>query len=203
MTWRVLAALAAGSGLACAHTQPPPPDASEGVESRWESTVDFAALRARYGERSDFDEVCSFDRPLRSVIREIEERDWPTALQLSESWLASCPVDMDAHYLAAVALTELGRSHEARAHIAWYKGLVESVLATGDGHSPETAWVVISPQEEYSILQALQVKLVQQRLLDGHIDAMTVEADAGTRTLYFNPEPHFRRLLLENPSGSE
>ena len=165
----------------------PTPTSTVAVERRWETSVDFAELRARYRERTDYAALCSRGRPLRETLDEIAERDWPTALALSESWLASCPVDMDAHYLAAVALTELGREEEAQAHVDWYRGLVESVLATGDGHTPETAWVVISAQEEYSILQALHVELLEHHVVEGNIDAMTVEVEGETRTFYFEP----------------
>ena len=168
----------------------PTPTSTVAVEKRWETSVDFAELRARYRERTDYAALCSRGRPLRETLDEIAERDWPTALALSESWLASCPVDMDAHYLAAVALTELGREEEAQAHVDWYRGLVESVLATGDGHTPETAWVVISAQEKYSILQALHVDLLEQHTLDGRIDAMTVEVEGKTRTFYFRAGAH-------------
>jgi hypothetical protein len=141
------------------------------------------------------------DRPLRETLDEIAERDWPTALALSESWLASCPVDMDAHYLAAVALTELGREEEAQAHVTWYRGLVESVLATGDGHTPRTAWAVISVQEEYSILQALHVDLLEHRVVEGGIDAMTVEVEGTTQTLYFDPGNHVSRVPERAPEA--
>ena len=174
-----------GVALACSTRGPAPPPAGE----RWTEPVDFGELRASYAARPDFVEVCSRGRPLRETLDEIAEKDWPDALELSERWLASCPVDMDAHYLAAVALTELGREDEARAHVDWYRGLVESVLATGDGHTPATAWVVISAQEEYSILQALHVELIERRSLEGAVDALTVEVEGRTRVLYFRPGP--------------
>lgn len=174
----------AAIGCASART---PTTAPQLDPSRWKTQVDFTELRATYGEREDFDAVCRRNRPLREMLEEVEERDWPTALLLSEAWLHSCPVDMDAHYLAAVALTELGREDEARAHVDWYRGLVESVLATGDGHSPETAWVVISEQEEYSILQALQVDLLGRSALDGGVHALAVEVEGEPRTFYFRP----------------
>jgi hypothetical protein len=186
VTRRALAPALVALALGCSATGPTAPTPAP-VDDRWKTNVDFAELRARYAARSDFAEVCSQGRPLHETLDEIAEKDWTTALNLSESWLASCPVDMDAHFLAAVALTELEREEEAQAHIDWYRGLVESVLATGDGHTPETAWVVISAQEEYSILQALHVELLERRPLEDHVDAMTVEVEGQTRVFYFRP----------------
>jgi hypothetical protein len=47
--------------------------------------------------------------------------------------------------------------------------------------------VVISTQEEYSILQALHVELLERRDLEDHVDAMTVEVEGQTRVFYFRP----------------
>ena len=76
------------------------------------------------------------------------------------------------------------------------KGLVESVLTSGDGRSPETAWVVISVPEEYAILRALRARQVSQTLLeDQRVDAVEVETRNGERvTVYFSPRAHFQRL---------
>ncbi len=76
----------------------------------------------------------------------------------------------------------------------WYRGLVESVLASGDGKSPQTAFTVISVGEEYAILRALNLRVESQALIEGHIDALTVEGEHGESTIYFNPAAHFRRL---------
>ncbi|MEN8183705.1 MAG: DUF4919 domain-containing protein [Myxococcota bacterium] len=188
-------ALLLGLCLGCAAPSAPSPgSAPADVSPRWESAVDFAGLRTEYGEREDFSARCEDERPLTELMELAGRQAWDRALAVSERWLESCPVDMDAHYIAAVALTELDREPEARLHVDWYRGLVESVLASGDGHSPETAWRVISVPEEYSILRALRVDRKEQSLLEGRIDVLTVEVEGRIRTLYFDPEPHFRRL---------
>ncbi len=76
-----------------------------------------------------------------------------------------------------------------------------SVLTSGDGETPETAYVVISIPEEYSVMRALRFDYESQLLLDGGIDALTaVDAYGKAITVYFSPEAHWRRLARKFPS---
>ena len=113
-------------------------------------------------------------------------------------------MDLDGQFLRAIALKETGRQEESDLHLAWYKGLAESVLSSGDGRTPQSAWVVISVYEEYAVLRGLRVKPVSQQLLDGNIDAVEVERRDGQRlTLYFDPKAHFRRLARQQQKANE
>jgi hypothetical protein len=49
-------------------------------------------------------------------------------------------------------------------------GLVDSILSSGDGKTPETAYHVISVDEEYAVLNTLGFKVVKQSLMEskGH-----------------------------------
>jgi Domain of unknown function (DUF4919) len=156
---------------------------------------EFSRMRAELGERDDFSALCERDRPLRALFDAANQERWERVLDLSLPWLDQCPIDIDAHLLSAVALQKLGRPEEADPHRRWYRGLVESILASGDGRTPESAFVVISVAEEYSVLRALRLERESQALLDGGIDALQVEAEDGAEsTVYFNPAAHFRRL---------
>ena len=84
----------------------------------------------------------------------------------------------------AVADRELGDTGKADFHRAVLNGLIDSILKSGDGKSPKTAWVVISVHEEYVVLQVLGFKPSQQSLLhqdDHSYDEMKVKnAQDGT-----------------------
>jgi len=132
--------------------------------------------------------------PLRAAFRELGASDWPELLATATRWLDACPVDIDFHLLRSIALGELGRPAEAMQHAHWYHALVASVLDSGDGRTPATAWVVIYVAEEYALLRALGMREQRQTLVDGHIDAIEVESEGRTQTLYFDPATHFERL---------
>jgi hypothetical protein len=164
----------------------------------WPDQVDFGVLREQYGERDDFYQICEADRPLREWFELADEGNWERVLAVSLPWLDHCRVDIDAHFISAVALSELKRDIESRQHIYWFRGLVNSVLESGDGRTSETAYVVISVPEEYAVLRTLRIQPTgQQMLLGGGIDAISVEDEGGRSTVYFNPSAHFRRLARE------
>src|SRR5262249_8368118 len=163
-------------------------------------SVDFDRLRAEFGARSDFAEICEKDRPLHQLADLVIQKDWNTILVTSEPWLQRCPVDIDAHLIRAVALKELKRLPESEHHLNWFRGLVDSVLTSGDGRTPQTAFVVISVAEEYSILRVLRVRPKRHVTLSSGIDELVVEIDGVAGTLYFNPTAQARRLG-ERPTG--
>lgn len=163
-------------------------------------SVDFDRLRAEYGGRSDFVEVCERGRPLHQLAELVTQKDWNAILVTSEPWLQRCPVDIDAHLIRAVALKEVKRLAESEQHLNWFRGLVDSVLTSGDGRTPQTAFVVISVAEEYSILRALRVQPKRHMTLNSGVDELVVEIDGVAGILYFNPMAHARRLG-ERPGG--
>ena len=164
------------------------------VSPDWMELPDFDELRLSYGERDDLMEACERDRPLREAFEALEARDWQTVIQLSDSWLARCMVDIDFHHLRAVALAELERTSESAQQLRWRDGLVDSVLRSGDGKTAETAWIVISVREEYSILREFGMQRKSQALTRERLDKIEAELDGEIVTLFFNPEAHFRRL---------
>jgi hypothetical protein len=100
-------------------------------------------------------------------------------------------VNIDAHFAAFVANREMGASDKAEFHQAVYRGLIDSIRNSGDGKSTATAWVVISVDEEYSMLRALGFRPGEQALLNEHghsYDKMTVKSveDGSVQTFYFN-----------------
>jgi hypothetical protein len=102
-------------------------------------------------------------------------------------------VDIDARVAAAVASQKLGRPEDADLHKRWYNGLVDSVLASGDGKTAQTAFEVISVEEEYAVLRAMGLESRGQMLVDGGIHALTVETESGNEIIYFNPAAHWTR----------
>lgn len=186
--------------LACGSSPPSPPQLptrEPPQSSDWSEPADFRRLREEYGDRHDFHEVCESERPVREWFELANSARWADVLTRSQLWLSHCPVDIDAHFITAVALFELGRDSEAQQHVRWFRGLLDSVLSSGDGRSVQTAYVVISIPEEYAVLRALRLRLQEQALVDGAIDAMTAQGPNGSVTVYFNPAAHFRRLDRE------
>jgi hypothetical protein len=184
----VLLAILAG----CTSGPPEPPRPSAPPD--WSALPDFDALRREWGDRDDFMQLCEFDRPLRMAGAAMDASAWEEVLRIADSWLARCVVDIDFHAVRANALQELGRTAEFEQQLRWRDGLLESILRTGDGKTEETAWVVISVAEEYSVLNALGLRRETQSLTTSGRDRIEAEVEGRVVTLYFFPDAHFRRL---------
>jgi hypothetical protein len=203
MAFVLLAAL----GIACGAGSRAPehesaPAAAHAPESGrlWTDPVDFLALRTEYGDRSDYRAVCEDGRPVREWNRAAEAQDWPALLASTSKWLDGCPVDIDAHMLISIADAQTGQHVDAGAHATWFRGLVDSIVASGNGTSSDSPFVVISVQEEYALLRALHLQPKRQSLLNGGIDAIAVsDAEGREATMYFLPSAHWRRLEQELP----
>jgi len=49
-----------------------------------------------------------------------------------QPWTERCPVDIDPRFFSMVALEELGRTDDARDQRRWTRGIVNSVLSSGE-----------------------------------------------------------------------
>ena len=189
-------AMLAATLAACAPSKPAPTAAPPAAASAPDavSVAQFTSLREQWGARDDFTALCENGRSqLQELSIQAQAGQWDEVLAVVQPWTQQCPVDILAQQITATALTKLGRAPEAQEHIRMYRGLVDSILASGDGRTPQTAFVVISIAEEYAILRVFQLKPARQALIDGGIDAITVENDGRTATIYFNPGAQWRR----------
>lgn len=168
------------------------------VDARdWSRLPDFDELRKEIGWRKDFREICEDSRLIKEIRGAFEGKNFERVIHLSESYLLRCPVDIHTHYFRAIAFLETGRAAEGKPHYDWFEGLIRSILASGDGKSPETAYVTISISEEYAALSYLRLKPKQQGLVSNPSkrDHFVVEDESGKRSeLWFNPAAHFARL---------
>jgi hypothetical protein len=133
----------------------------------------------------------------KAMSEALGSKNYREALKNAETVLAREYVNMDAHFVAYVSNRELGATDKAGFHRTVFRGLVESIVHSGDGKSAEKAWVVINVHEEYVVLRALGFRPGEQSLLnkDGHAyDVMKVKnVDDGTeQTFYFNVDIPFK-----------
>jgi len=166
----------------------------------WSDPIDVADFRTRYAERGGLRERCESDRPLDAAYMQADAADWKALVELSGRWLERCPIDIDFNRLRAKALYEVRRMPESQDHMRWFRELVAAALASGDGSSAESAYVVLTVSEEYALMRALEVTPLRQLWAPDGVHAYEVRSGAGrTSTLYFNPSTRMSRLLHEAP----
>jgi len=119
------------------------------------------------------------------------EKQYDKALQHAQLILDKEFVDIDAHHISRLIYREMGNLKQQDFHHFVTKGLIDSILDSGDGKSAETAYQVISVREEYIILSVLGLKLEKQGLMGskGHsYDKMEVKNPRTQETaiIFFN-----------------
>lgn len=160
-------------------------------------TPDYLKMRETIGWSKDYLVKCENGRPLSKMIMAMNDAQWQAAADLGLAWLNTCPVDIRAHYYTGISLSELRRDEQADHHFRWSNGLMDSVMASGNGKSPKTAFKVISISEEYDVISILGLSLKRQSLVSTvpMCDLLvTIDEQGNEVSLYFNPAAHFARL---------
>lgn len=153
-----------------------------------DASVDFARLRRLYAQTGSYS---PFDDSKEAMFAAVGSKEFEKARSLAEEALKRNYLNVDAHFVEAFACGKLKDEACAAHHKYVARGIIDSILGSGDGKSPETALFVISVGEEYVVARVLGVRVVKQAMehKNGHAyDVLTV-ADAKTNAesaLYFD-----------------
>ena len=161
------------------------------------TAIDYTRLRLSYMDSPEYKAAKDVSKSEDAMSDALNKKDYPAALKDAEAVLESNYVNMDAHFVALVANREMGALDKAQFHRTVFHGLIDSIRSSGDGKSPETAWVVINVHEEYVVLRVLGFRPRGQSLIqkDGHsYDVMKVKntEDGTEQTFYFNVDIPFK-----------
>jgi hypothetical protein len=159
--------------------------------------IDYTRLRLSWMDSPEYKAAKDVSPEEKSMMTELNAKEYAKALKDSETVLDSEYVNIDAHYVAFIANRETGVADKAAFHRLVFGKLIDSILASGDGTSPEKAWVVITVHEEYVVLRALGFTPHEQSVMqkDGHnYDELNVKSnqDGADKTLYFNVDIPFK-----------
>ncbi|MFC0410001.1 DUF4919 domain-containing protein [Roseomonas elaeocarpi] len=152
--------------------------------------ADYTALRMAYAAGPSYDPMAGSPRNQAEVSRALVAQDWTGALAQAEAQLDQFWLDGEMHLLAVLAAERLGNKEVAERHAVAGAGLIRSVLRSGSGVSPASAFTVINIGEEYTLLKTMKLQRTRQALIreNGHAyDQLTaVSADGRTAQVYFN-----------------
>lgn len=139
--------------------------------------LDFQELRMAYTETAGYSPYGADRASRQQMFAALNAKDYNTALELANKILAGNYLDINAQFGAYVSHRELTHTDEAAKHRFLFEGLIRSIEKSGDGKTPATAFVVISTDEEYALLNWMGLRATGQALVaaDGHsYDRMTV-----------------------------
>lgn len=156
------------------------------------TNIDYGRLRMSYVESPERKKAKDTSADEKAMSQALQDRDFPSALKQADAVLENEYVNLDAHFVAYIANREMGDSVKAEFHKAVFRGLIDSIRNSGDGKSPEKAWVIISVHEEYVMLRVMGLRPSGQSLVmdKGHAyDVMKAKDEDGKEeTFYFNTD---------------
>ena len=162
-------------------------------------TVDFKELRMAFTETSDYSPYGADREARQKMFAALKAKEFAAALETAEKILEKNFVEINAQFVAYVANRELNKTDKSSFHKFMFDGLIKSITASGDGKTAETAFVVISTDEEYVLLNFLGYRATNQSLItqNGHsYDRMTAinPKTNETVTYFFNIDKPFNWL---------
>jgi Domain of unknown function (DUF4919) len=158
-------------------------------------SVNFTELRLAFYESPHYNPYAPMltYRPMNAALA---QKNWEEALKIADSVLAKNFVEINAHMTAQIAHQELGNAERAQFHKFMVDGLLNSIKSNVDGKSVDSAYEVISINEEYGLIRSLGLRPIRQGLVPNkghHFDAITVvDPQTGKESvIYFNVDKPF------------
>jgi len=164
-----------------------------------DSTVDFIDKGPATTETAEYNPYGGDRETRQKMLAALQARQFDQAVELAEKILTANFVEINAHFVAYVANRELGHADKATFHKFMFDGLIKSIKGSSDGLSAETAFVVISTDEEYVLFNFLGLRPSEQSLVtrNGHsFDRMTASNPKTNETVvyFFNIDKPFNWL---------
>ncbi|MDR3527486.1 MAG: DUF4919 domain-containing protein [Rhizomicrobium sp.] len=173
--------------------------------------TDFTALRKSYTASSKYDGYSSDYRDLRADIWKFAQaKDCKQLLALSQKALKGDYTLIEVHIHRKICLRSMGDAAGTQQEDFVISGLTRSLMGSGDGKSPQTAYVVMTMAEETMVDNFLELDQRQQALInkDGHNYDLIEGTNRDTgkpMAVYFNVDAMFGSLtkMLGGADGKD
>ncbi len=153
--------------------------------------ADFHTLRLVYAQSDAYAPYAHDVENVEALRVALNAGQMEAARAAIHNLLAANYLDIEAHMAADYVCLVLGDEAQSAYHRAFAKGLIDAILATGDGRGFDSAWIVLSIPEEYTVLRVLGLRSTGQELAsrDGRwFDILTAQRPGTGETLrlYFD-----------------
>ncbi len=101
--------------------------------------------------------------------------------------LNNVPFDLRQMHILQTYLTKRGNEAEAALWRYRFNGILQAILSSGDGKTPETAWHVIFTTEEYNVLNLQGHQVTERTFVEPYFDYIAVKKNPiNVEGFYFN-----------------
>lgn len=111
----------------------------------------------------------------------------PKAIEIAKSCLDNNPFDIPAIATIAIAYLQMGDTLSYSLWNTKQEGLLDAIISSGDGGSPESAFHVINIEHEYEVVQRLGLVVEKDSICSEDIEYLKVKENAEDEVgFYFN-----------------
>ena len=160
--------------------------------------IDFVKFRRSFLEARDSKGLEISTELLKSYNEAMnaENPDGGLIVSLCEEILEKDYTDLNRHVIRNYFLEQQGKD------VSFYREvtsrLIDSIMTSGDGRSPETAFHVFQVKEEYEIIKMFRMRMIEQTLIsigDHSFDIMECEdVEGNTFEIYFDITEHMEKI---------
>lgn len=170
---------------------------------------DFTNLRWTFAQTTSYNPYNIDESDLIGPMYDAyDNNDFELAIELANQILENNYLLPDPHFVLLQAYEKLGDQKNADFHTYFLRGLITSISESGNGKSPETAFIVIHFEEEYFLLNILGIQNSEPTFREENgipydifegVDESTNERI----TIYFNISIPFQWLNNSVPQGQQ
>jgi hypothetical protein len=169
--------------------------------------IDYGQLRDAYAASSGYAPYVPIGDNEKLLAEGLQTGDCMKVLSAAHRILDSNFTNIAAHIYAATCAKRLNDRSSAQYHRTVAQGLLASIARSGDGATPQSAFVVISVDEERAFLEAEGYRPVDKsRVQFGthECDAVdVVDGAAAKKTIYFNVDRPWAWLAKKYPRKTD
>jgi hypothetical protein len=153
--------------------------------------ADFHTLRMAYAQSDAYAPYAHDAESVEGLNASLRAGNPQAAFEAAQRLLAANYLDIEAHMAADFVFVQSGDEAQSAYHRAFARGLIRAIMATGDGRDVDSAWIVLSISEEYTVLRVLGLQFKSQRLMqhEGHVfDVLSTRHNetGDEREVFFN-----------------
>jgi hypothetical protein len=168
--------------------------------------IDYAQLRNAYAASPGYAPYFRGGDDEKVLAEGLQKSDCAKVLGAANRLLDTNFTNIAAHVYAAECSRKLNDRSSAQYHRTVAQGLLSSIARSGDGVAPQSAYVVVSVDEEMAFLDAVGMKLVGKSPVQfgaHECDAVDVTDDSGAKkTVYFNVDRPWAWLAQKFPPNA-
>lgn len=165
--------------------------------------IDYGRLRQAYAATPGYDPYFRGDKDGKSLSAAAKTGNCSDVIAAANRLLDAKFTDISAHVYIAECARKMKDQSTANFHRKVAAGLLASIAHSGDGQTPQSAYVVIAVDEEYAFLSARGYQVAGQSLVqfgEHECDALDVVDESGARTtVYFNVDRPWAWLAQKFP----